>query len=447
MFYNYYARFNRRQILTMAGAGVGASALGIGGYYLTRDNLRLGLIGCGNRGSALADIIHKMSFYYRRFGTLVAVCDANLNRATVIAQKYAPSALVTQDYRQILEMSNLDGILIATPNHWHALMAVQALNSDKAVYLEKPMTHTITESQELLKISKDSKHPILIGTQQRSTWSCRTGAELVRNGKVGTVNKARIYLSNKGGKGGPFVKQSIPPELNWKMWLGPAPQVDYCPERYGGFHYWWDYGSGELLNWGPHHMDIAMWAMDLCNTGPEKVVCTTSNMPNIQGGFEVPTDFQATFTFPNGKSIEITSEPKKDANQSGIQFMGTTGELWVDRLNIIGDSVSDLQTNPFTSADLQMQKTPAPKTYTTVRHLSHFFDVARGENFPVSDVRSTHGSNVALHLAAISLRTQKTILWDPANEKLINCPFGEKYLGKSMPKDPCFTSPNLIRNN
>lgn len=434
----------RRQVLGIVGASVGISAIGIGSYYQTRDCIRLGLIGCGSRGGALADIINKMSYYYRRYGKIVAVCDADINRANTVANKYTSNAFVTQDYRALFDRNDIEGLIIATPNHWHAIMAVQALNANKAVYLEKPMSHTVRESQDLANLCKTNKIPILIGTQQRSTWSCRTGAELVRNGRLGNVKKAVIYLSNKGPKGGPFASRPIPSGLDWKMWLGGASNVEFCPERFGGWHGWWDYGSGELLNWGPHHLDIAMWAMNLCETGPSKVTCTTPHFPDIPGGYEIPTDFTADLSFSNGTSIIITSEANRSANSSGINFIGDKSELWVDRVNLTGNSVAELTDRPFCETDNKMQNINAPRTFTTVRHISHFFDVVRNESQPVSDVRSTHGSNVALHLAAIALRTQKAIMWDPVHESLINCKFAEKYLGNPVSKNNDFTRPDLI---
>ena len=228
--------------------------------------------------------------------------------------------------------------------------------------------------------------PFLVGTHQRSMWSCRTAAELVRNGRLGKVAKATVVLFNKGWRGGPFFCQPAPDGLDWDRWLGPAAEVAYCPERYEKFHGWWAYGGGEMMNWGAHHLDIAMWAMDLVHTGPVNVA-GSAVLPSIRGGYDVPADFSARLDFAGGETIEIRTTAER-ARPSGILFEGEKGTLWVDRDNLEGPAAEELRSKPLPPDAIRLHSSPAVTTRPTVRHLTHFYAVVRGLATPVSDAES-----------------------------------------------------------
>ncbi len=408
----------RRFLKVSGGLAVGTSAAAAG-YYSTRDRIRLGLVGCGYRGSELAQISMLSGYYLWRYGTIVALADVNRTRALAVRAKFCPGADVYQDHDHVLRRNDVDAVIVATPDHWHAAISLQALRAGKAVFHEKPFSHTIEESQKLVAAVRAAGLPFLVGTHQRNMWSCRTAAELVRNGRLGKVAKATVMLFNKGWRGGPFSPRPVPPGLDWERWLGPAPEVAYCPERYEKFHGWWDYGGGEMMNWGAHHLDIAMWAMNV-RTCPVRVA-GAAELPSITGGFEVPADFRARLDFATGETIEIQTTADR-VRPSGVLFEGTSSSLWVDREHVEGPAAVELGSRPLPPYGTRVHSSPAVKSLPTVRHLAHFYDVVRGLSSPVSDAESAHTTNLALHLANISIRVGRPIRWDPAAEQILDDP-------------------------
>lgn len=410
----------RRRLLKLSGGLLVGSSAAAAGYYSTRDRIRLGLIGCGYRGATLAEITNLSGYYLWRYGTIVALADVNRPRAEKIRARYCHGADVYQDYTKVLGRQDVDAVIIAAPDHWHAAMSIEALRAGKAVFHEKPFSHTIKESQTLLAAVKSAGLPFLVGTHQRNMWSCRTAAEMVRNGRLGRVAKATVSLLNKGWRGGPFPSQPVPDGLDWDRWLGPAPSVPYCSQRYEKFHGWWDYGGGEMMNWGAHHLDIAMWAMNLGHTFPVKVA-GTAELPSIPGGYEIPADFSARLDFATGETIEIRTAGES-RHSSGVLFEGEKSSLWVDRETVEGPAADDLRSNPLPGDAVRLHSSPAVTTLPTVRHMTHFYEVVRGSSSPVSDAETAHTTNVALHLANISIRVGRPIRWDPATEQIIDDP-------------------------
>jgi predicted dehydrogenase len=408
-------RFTRRRFLKIAGGALAATGASAAAYYTTRDRIRLGIIGCGDRGSTLADIADKSGLYLWRYGSVVALADVYRARGEEVRSKFCPKADLYQDYKKVLARDDVDAVIIAPPDHWHVAIALQALRAGKAIYHEKPFSHTIAESKLLLAAVKAAGLPFLVGTHQRSMYTCRTAAEMIRNGRLGQVGKATIKLLNKGWRGGPFAPESVPDGLDWDVWLGPAPANDYCFERYRYFHGWWDYGGGEMVNWGSHHLDIAMWAMNLTHTGPVRV-SGSAELPWIKGGYDIPADFAARLEFASGQTISIeTNGPSPHC--SGILFEGERGNLWVDRENLEIPNARDLAPAP--SEPLLLHPSAAARRMPAVQHLTHFYDVVRGTSSPISDADSSHKANVALHLANIAIRVGRPICWDPVKEEIV----------------------------
>ncbi len=408
----------RRRFLKAAGGLVAGAGAVASGYYATRDRIRLGLIGCGIRGSTLAEIAKLSGYYLWRYGTIVAVTDVNRAKAAALKSKFCPGADVYGDHRQVLDRGDVDAVIVATPDHWHAAISLQALRAGKAVFHEKPFSHTIRESEALLAAVRSAGLPFLVGTHQRNMWSCRTAAELVRNGRLGKVRKATVTLLNKGWRGGPFPSSPVPNGLDWDRWLGPAPEVAYCPERYQKFHGWWDYGGGEMMNWGSHHVDIAMWAMDLARV-PVVKVAGSGKLPSIPGGYEIPADFTARLDFATGATLEIQTTADR-VRPSGVLFEGEKGTLWVDREKIEGRAALELASKPLPPDAIRLHTSPAVTRLPTVRHLAHFYDVVRGLCAPVSDAESAHATNVALHLANIAIRVGRPLRWDATAQAIID---------------------------
>lgn len=409
-------RFTRRRWIQLSGGAVVAAGLCWTGHRYRQKVIRVGLIGCGMRGRQLAGLIRDAGWYDVR-GDIVALSDVDRTRAEQVRAKYSSNAQVTQDYRKILERDDIDAVFIATPDHWHAQCALEALRSDKHVYCEKPMTLTIAEGHQLIAAVNASRRTFLVGTQQRSFRQFQQAAELVRNGRLGQLKRIEISVPvNRGG--GPFPTRPVPPSLDWDRWLGPAPYVDYCNERFGSFRLWYDYSGGSLTDWGAHNLDIAHWAMDRDNSGPIHV-SGEADLPRIPNGYNTPTKFEVELKYANGVVVVIRPSPV----DSGILFEGDEGRIYVNRRRLTGKPVEDLAVNPLPvdAVRLGHSRTSMFTSYN-LSHVLHFFDCLRFGQTPISNVVSQHRSASACHLANIALRLERPVKWDPVREQFEDDP-------------------------
>jgi myo-inositol 2-dehydrogenase / D-chiro-inositol 1-dehydrogenase len=410
---------SRRAFLrtTMAVGAVGVA--GGAGYYLTQDRIRLGLIGCGGRGTELAKITSTTAWVYHRVGDIQVVCDVDRNQADALKQKYCKGATWYEDYRKVLDRPDLDAVYISTCDHWHAPIAIAALKAGKAVYCEKPMTHVLAEGPRMIQAVKDSGKPFLMGTQQRSDGHFRTAADLVRAGRLGKISEINIILAGKGLKGGPFPPGKCPDGLNWDFWLGPAPLADYCEERNRKWQNWWEYSGGQMTAWGTHHIDSAMWAIGEPWNGPI-TISAESDLPHIANGYSTPVDFTVKYKLPNGVVMTVRAAPPEGSpeSQSGMEIVGDKSKLWASRTDLRGPAVDELKTNPLHEPPLH--PSPAPMQLTTVQHLRHFFDCVRGESTPVADVSAGHRTAALCHIGNIAVRLNRPLTWDPGTEHFVN---------------------------
>ncbi len=418
------ARITRRQWLKLSGGAVGAAGLGWAWHRHQQQSIRVGLIGSGMRGTQLAGLINSTSWYDVR-GHIVAICDVDRMRAEHARAKYASQAEVTQDFRRVLGRDDIDAVFIATPDHWHAPCALEALRAGKHVYCEKPMTLTIAEGQQLIAAVRASGCTFQVGTQQRSFRQFQQACELVRNGRIGKLKHVEISVPvNRSG--GPFASQSIPNSLDWERWLGPAPEAEYCEERFTGFRFWYDYSGGTMTDWGAHNIDIAHWAMNLDDSGPMEVA-GEATLPRIENGFNTPSQFDVRMKYANDVTIRVRSNPA----DSGVLFEGETGRIYVNRKRLTGKPVEDLASNPlpFDAVRLGHRRTSMFSSYN-ISHVLHFFDCILTGQTPISDVVSQHRSVSACHLANISIRLGRPVKWDPLQEEMIGDPQATSMLSR-----------------
>jgi predicted dehydrogenase len=390
-----------------------------GAYYLTQDRVRLGLIGCGGRGSELANVIGKTAWVYHRVGEVVAVCDVDREHAENVRQKNWPKAMVVEDYRKVIDRPDVDAVVVTTCDHWHVPVALAALKSGKAVYIEKPMTHVLAEGPRLAKAVEESGRPLLVGTQQRHDGHFRVAAELVRAGRLGKVQQINITLAGKGLRGGPFPSGPVPDGVNWDFWLGPAPAVPYCMERHRNWQNWWEYSGGQLTAWATHHIDSAMWAIGEPWGSPIKVTAE-SDLPHISDGYSTPVDFTIDYILSNGTPMRVRAAPPEGSPeaQSGMEIVGDNGKIWASRVALTGPAVDELAHNPLPPSDLH--PSPAVMVRTTVQHLRHFFNCVRGEAKPISDVLAGHRTAALCHIGNAAVRLGRPLTWDPTTEKFVS---------------------------
>ena len=369
----------------------------------------IALIGAGGQGSGDARSA-------QRFGDVVAVCDVDTGHIARAVERFTKDGRkpdTFSDFRKLLERDDIDGIVNGTPDHWHSLINIAAARAGKDIYSEKPLTLTIDEGRHVVKAVRDHKVVLQTGTQQRSSQRFRLACELVRNGRIGKLKEVNVWLPG-GLREGPFESKPVPEGLDWDFWQGQAPAVDYVPERcHTWFRYWYEYSGGKMTDWGAHHMDIGYWPIGL--PAPTGIESKALSQP-IPGGYTTIADYEVKFTYPNGVVFNVRSTRddnhfgavvNKDGQRNGIRFEGTDGWIWVSRGDI---NASD--------RDLLRQPLPedAERLYESNDHMGNFFDCMKSRKDPICNVETGHLSATVCHLGAISLRTGKSLTWEPEKE-------------------------------
>lgn len=375
------------------------------------DRPKVALIGCGGMGTFDAKLAQK-------FGDVIAVCDVDKDRLEKATQHFK-GAKPFSDFRQVCDLSELDIVINGTPDHWHTLVNLRAVKSGKDVYSEKPLTLTIDEGKRLVEAVKSSGRILQTGSQQRSDKTFRLACELVRNGRLGKVERVRTWLPT-GLHEGPFKTAPIPKELNWDMWQGQTQTTDYVPERcHRTFRYWWDYSGGTMTDWGAHHNDIALWGLGKDRSGPVSIEGEIVVQP-IPGGYTAASQYRVKYVYDdgvehfchnttaNGWAGGVTGKPGPSEKYHGIQFEGPKGWIYVTR----GDKLE--------ASDPSLLETPLPsdsiKLYASDNHMANFFESVKSRKPPICDVEIGHRSASLCHLGVLSLRLGRKLTWDPGME-------------------------------
>lgn len=399
------------------------------------DRIRLGLIGCGGMGNA--DL--------RAFSNVPGVefaglCDVDQNRLRETASKSGGKVDTYNDFRRLLDRNDIDAVVIATPDHWHAIPALQAMRTGKDVYLEKPLAHTIAEGRLLVKTARDTNRILQVGLQQRSGSIFLEAAEVIRSGKIGKVSLVHCFNvwnqspdgTMKGGgrtRGLGNPADTDPPAgVDYDFWLGPAQKREFNPMRFHwNYIYFWDYSGGMLLIWTVHLLDSVFQTLDL---KAPKSVHTAGGIHVLDDIRETPDTAVATFDF-DGLTVICSCLHATSFSfggrrvDHGIQVVGTAGTLLIDR--------SGYQIIPETP---EAQPIPGPSGLLEGYgvHQQKFIECLRTRKRPPCDVVDGHHSTTALHLANISYRTGRKIFWDAAKEQIINDPEANTYLSKEYRK-------------
>lgn len=379
---------------------------------------KVGSIGLGGMGNGDAS-------QAARYGDIVAVCDVDLDRAEAAKASERigkGKADVYQDYRKVLERPDIEIVTISTPDHWHSKILIEAMKAGKDVYCQKPLTLTIDEGKKICKVLKETGRVVQVGTQQRSENNNMflLAAAMVRDGRLGKMKKVTCRIGG-APKGGPFKTEEPPAKLNWDMWQGQTPAVPYIKERcHYEFRWWYEYSGGKMTDWGAHHVDEAMWALGLDDSGVEKVevvkaihpVPYSNGYPTVNNEYNTATSFHVKCTAPGGVELNIVDE-----GENGILFEGDKGSIFVSRSEIIlkGMPVDALYKNPV-SEELLM-KMRNGKRYDG--HMGNFMECVRDRGKPISDVYSHHRAMTTCHLGNIAMRLGRSLTWDAAKEEIV----------------------------
>ena len=440
------SKTTRRDFLKQS--ALAASAIGAVPYFLSSaqpalaqapsDRLRMGCIGVGDMGRGNA----------RGFNGLVdiiAVCDVdslhmemaqddnNIGRRGTKPTGY-------KDYRSILDRDDIDVVSVVTPDHWHTKICIEAMQAGKHVFCEKPLTLTLEENQIIREACKKYNKVFQVGTQQRSQRNEFALATLmVRKGLLGKIEKVTCDIGG-GPTCGPIPKADVPEKLDFEKWLGQAPLVDYVatPEVHDAnrrdawprnsrthyeFRWWYEYSGGKFTDWGAHHVDCAMWALDRLadGTGPVKInpliaehpVPFEKGQPTLTDRYNASHRFDMECTFEDGLIMHVVSD-SRDGN--GILFEGTEGRIHVSRGRIVG--------RPFENIRERIQEEFPDEEFVKLYHgkrweghKENFIRCMREGGLPVSDLYTHVQAMAVCHLCVIAARLGREVAWDPKTEK------------------------------
>ncbi|MDD8027665.1 MAG: Gfo/Idh/MocA family oxidoreductase [Acidobacteriota bacterium] len=391
----------------------------VSGRVRPGDTLAFGCIGVGRQGTGdMKELIYRGLEAGAR---VVAVCDVDSHRrdnAQWEAEKIYSAELGTDykgldiyaDFRELLARPDIDGVLIVTPDHWHACHAVAAVEAGKDVYLEKPMTFTIAEGRKLIEAVRRNKRILQVGSQQRSSVYFRLAAEAVRNGRIGKLRTITALLPVDQGTGDPK-PVPVPRFLNYDAWQGPAEEMPYAVDRVHPMNSlerpgWLQnsrYTRGMITGWGSHMVDSAQWGHGTDETGPVTIEAK-GDFPD-RGLFDVHTTFKGEAVFADGVRMRIES------GEAGVRFEGDSGWVYADRGKVEASKPEILRAKP--GAD-------EIKLPVSGNHMKDFLEAVRTRRDPIAPVEVGHRSNTICLLTHIAMKLGRKLRWDPAAEKFID---------------------------
>ncbi len=415
---------DRRTFLGAAGAvalsGRFASAAPAG------DRLRLGVIGVRGRGDELARAFARLADV-----EVVALCDiddASFARPLKGLQEITNKAPRTEkDFRRLLDDKEIDAVVNATPDHWHALVAVMACQAGKDVYTEKPASHNVVEGRRMIEAARKYKRVVQVGTQRRSMPHVIEATAFVRDGGIGKVGMARAWILQKRPAIGPGTPAPVPPGVDYAMWQGPAPDRPFMSNRFHyNWHWFWNWGTGEIGNNGIHGLDVARWGLGV--DAPLTVASGGGRF--VFDDREVPDTQVVTYEFPRACIVwehRLYDKHPLDGLGFGIAFYGDKGVLTVDEK---GWKVQDgPEAGGKASEGLNA-------------HLTNFVECVKSRNTPNADIEVAHLSTRLCHLGNIAQRVGRKLSFDAATESFPGEAEANALLGREY--SPRFEMPSQV---
>jgi predicted dehydrogenase len=374
------------------------------------DRIQVGFIGYGLIGRQ-----HVHDFKNQKDADLAAMCEVCQPRLEEGLAACGPGAKPYQDFRKLLDDKDIQAIVVCTPDHWHALLTIMACAAGKDVYVEKPLTVFVKEGRWMTEAARRYQRIVQVGTQQRSGPHYQKARELVQAGYFGKVLSARMgsYRNVMPGFGNP--PDGPPPrDLDYDMWLGPAPKRPYNPHRaLYHFRWFWDYSGGQMTNWGAHHLDIARWIVD--EIAPANVSGAGGRFALTDGG-ETPDVQQVTYRFSKSVVTWTTSEIG-EGDPLTLNIYGTKGMMTLLRSGF--HIKPETTTKPGSKEKIPLMDAMDVKgDDLNVPHVRNFLDCVKSRNKPNADVEEGHRTAVMCHLGNISTRLGRTLAWDAAHERI-----------------------------
>jgi predicted dehydrogenase len=428
--------------------GTAAALLTAAGYQRVigaNERIGVGFVGYGLIGKR-----HALDFKEQPDVEPIAVAEVHAGRLDEAKTLLGGSVQGHRDFRKLLEDRHIDAVVISTPDHWHALMTMLACAAGKDVYVEKPLTLFVREGRWMVEVARRQRRVVQVGTQQRSGGHYHKARELIRSGHIGKVFSVRMqaYRNIMPGYGRP-ADQEPPRELDWDLWLGPAPKRRYNPNRaIYHFRWFWDYSGGQMTNLGQHALDIAYWNLD--TKGP-KSVASMGGRFCLQDNGETPDTQDVLFEHPGWTAMWSQREAcKGPAITASLEFFGSRGSLAITRSGFTVTADRKLppeNTVPqFAGAHpaggpVAVKESGPPQFWTKAivdksgdgrgqfkQHVRNFLDCIKSRKEPISDLESSHRVVTACHLANLSLRLGRRLRWDADKETILDDPEAEKML-------------------
>jgi len=448
--------FNRRQFLKAAGAAVvlpailPGSVLGRGGKTAPSNKVTMGVIGWGMQGPSNTN-----SFLVEEDCRVVAACDLDKNHLqsavdTINGHYQNKDCVAYHDYREMLARPDLDAVMIAIPDHWHALAATEAARRKISIYGEKPLAHTIREQQAIVHAVEKNDIIWQTGSWQRSQPPFHKAAEIVRNGLIGEVTRVEVGLPSghfdfagtgpelraklaalpdkvtdfsqirPGSEAWKLAVSEPPPELDYEMWIGPSQMEPYIKQRVH-MDWRWNYntGGGQLMDWIGHHCDIAHWGMDCDRSGPSEIE-GHGDFPPADALWNTSPKYRVELKYP--RNITMVIAGGHDDIRSGTKWIGTEGWVWVDRG---GFEASNPEWKKGKNLPDELRKV---KLYESPGHWRNFLDCVKSRQPTITPAQTAHHSAIPGHLGLISMLTGRKINWDVEHEKILGDAEASKFM-------------------
>ncbi len=414
--------FIKRAAASSAGLSLAMSGASTGRVLGANDRIRLGLIGCGRQGR------DNMENFRRQGVEIAAVCDVyepNLRKGLAAA---GGNAKTLKDFRQVLDDKDIDVVIVATPDHWHPLPTIMACQAGKDVYVEKPICVAVEEGKKMVEAARRNKRVVQVGLWQRSNVHFQKAVQLVQDGLIGKVTYARTWnYSNTYPEGIGNPPDSEPPsDLDWDMWLGPAPKVAFNSNRFGvgdrwsTFRYFYDYANGWPGDWMIHLMDIVQWAMKV--DGPHAVTALGRKF-YLTDNSDTPDTLQITLEYPEFVATyenRLCNDARQHEHGYGIEFYGTDGTMFVDRDVFQVFPQVNGQVNGLTGK--RLEKTAEMKMERAddglANHVANMLECMKTRKMPQTDIEYGYHSTSACLLGNVALRSKERIEWDVASQRL-----------------------------
>ena len=431
---------NRREFIHKTAIATSAAGLASASYDRilgANERINVAFLGCGRMGRHNVSVQKRINDI-----NIAALCDVyepNLNEA---AKMVDSSVKTTKDFRTVLDNKDIDAVVISSPDHWHALMTTLACEAGKDVFVEKPASVTIAEGRRMVDVARRTNRIVQVGTMQRSSPVFEKVVKIVQNGALGDISFVRTWIVGNeypGGIGNP-ADEAAPGNLDWDLWLGPAPKRSFNWNRFGvgdrwsTFRYFWDYAGGMMTDWGVHLIDIVLWAMQ--EKAPKSVMAAGGKF-YLRDNRETPDTLQITYQFDNFVltfANQVCNDRGIDGQGYGIEFYGSEASLFVDR--------GGYKVMPQEGGRFKRAKMPddAPLKFNSRdsgndAHAENFIHAIKTREMPICDIETGHRSTSICLLGNIAYRTGERLEWNAENELIKNSDAANKLLSYDY-RDP-----------